>query len=425
VNGSTTADLTPVAAPEEPGHTTLTAVGVAIGALKRRLLFVVILCGGLAASMVYVALAPILPQLAVHFGGGEAGKLTAQLGMSMPGVGIMIGGLLSGWLVARMGLRWLMLASIVGFGLLGVAGGLFGNLWVFSATRFLLGFAGAGWTTACVATIAEIYDERGRLTMIGYWKASMALSAGPIVFAAGSAAKAFGWPAAFGLYAALALPALLLGLVVVPRIQQANIAAPTAEAGAREPGLWRLWPIFVMIFFLHVMMMMGNNQIPFVLAKWLHSPDKIALAMLFISPASGVAALVSGFMQVRFGERRMLMLAIAAVGVGCVLIGLSQGVALAVVGAALMGVGTGTYLPIYMTLPLSRVSAAGRSAAIGMVQFAMYFGAFMNPFLLAPLDHAVGPTGTYLVIGVLALIAVGIAVIRIVLQGKPPVPAAA
>jgi MFS family permease len=393
----------------------ITAVGKAMSVAQRRLLFVVVLFGGLAATMVYGAVSPILPQLADHFGGGETGKVTAQLGMSMPAIGIMLGGLASGFLVSRVGFRGLMLGAIVGFGVLGVAGGLFADVWSFSATRLLLGVAGACWTTACVGLLAEIYGEKQRMTMIGFWKSSMALSAGFIYFASGWLGKAYGWQSAFGLYVALAVPALLLAVFVTPSIKPTPEPAQAGKAVGGWRGLiWNYWGvirsawlILIMIFFLHVMMMMGNNQIPFVLhAQGLKTSEQIGKAMFLIGPLGGIAAMASGYLQVRFGQMPVLVAAILAAAFGSIGIGLSPNVITTGVCAALMGVGTGIYLPIYMTLPLSRVTAAQRGTAIGLVQFCMYFGAFMNPIIMKPFDEHFSPQGTYQTIGITAVVAV-------------------
>jgi MFS family permease len=403
---------------ETSGKAGVAPAGLALGDLRRRLVFVVVLAGGVAASMVYVALSPILPKLAAHFGGADA-EMTAQLGSSMPSLGIIAGGALSGWAVARLGLRPLLIWALAGFGLFGTAGAFFGDIWGFSATRLALGFCGSFLTTACVAWIAELYDEAGCSKMIGYWKASMGLSVTPIVLAAGALGDAFGWRGAFAVFAGLAAPAVVLALFVVPGLKASAPAAETAQAGAGRGGAARLWPLFLMIFALHIMMMMGNNQIPFVLKDHgLTSASRIALVMGLTAPLGGVASILSGHWQARFGERATLCGGVAAAGVGAALIGLAPGLWAAAAGNAVFTLGTGTFLPLYMTMPINRVSAASRGAAIGLVQVSMYLGAFANPLVLKPVREAFGLEGMYLFIGLLALAGALAGGVRIALQGR-------
>jgi MFS family permease len=272
--------------------------------------------------------------------------------------------------------------------------------------------------------LAELYDETGRSKMIGYWKASMGLSVMPIVLASGALGDAFGWRGAFAVYGALAAPTVLLALLVVP-----NLKATAPEAGAAEAeaggAVWRLWPIFVMIFALHIMMMMGNNQIPFVLRDHgLASASGIALIMSLVAPLGGVASILSGHLQSRFGERTVLCGAIATAGLGAILTGVAPNVATVVVGNAVFTLGTGTFLPLYMTMPINRVATASRPAAIGWVQIAMYLGAFANPLVLAPLRETLGLEGLFVAIGVLALAGAAVGGVRLAVLARSR-PAAA
>jgi MFS family permease len=190
---------------------------------------------------------------------------------------------------------------------------------------------------------------------------------------------------------------------VVPKL---SAAAPAATAGTavESGGVWRLWPLLLMIFVLHIMMMMGNTQVPFVFSNLgLKSASTIALVAGITAPLGGVASIASGYLQAKFGERSVLCGAIATAGLGAALVGFAPTVALAMAGNALFTLGTGAYLPLYMTMPMNRVAPASRGAAIGAVQVSMYLGAFVNPLVLAPLREGLGLQGMYLLIGALAV----------------------
>jgi MFS family permease len=408
------------------GKPGVSPAGMALGSARRGLVFLVVLLCGVATSMVYTVVSPILPKISDHFGGGRSGEMSSQLGASMPGLGIILGGALSGWVVARLGLRPLLILAIVAFGVFGAAGGYFSHLWGFSVTRLMLGFAGTFMTTAVVALLAEIYDESGRSKMIGYWKAAMGLSTIGIVIGSGALADRFGWQASFLLYAGLAAPTAILALLVLPSAKAAA-KAPIAKATPEDrASVLRLWPILLMIFLLHVMIMMSNNQIPFVLRdRGLVSSKEIALIMGLAAPAGGVGSILSGHLQTRFGERQVLCMAIIATGLGCIAIALAPTSAGVGIGNALKSFGAGTILPLYMTMPLNRVSVGGRASAIGLVQVSQYLGAFLNPYVIRPLTDAFGQDGAFMAVGVASAAAAILALVRIGLQGRTrPSPAA-
>jgi MFS family permease len=346
--------------------------------------------------------------------------MASQFGASMPGLGIILGGALSGWVVARLGLRPLLILSVVAFGVFGAAGGYFANIWAFSVARLMLGFAGTFVTTAVVALLAELYDESGRSKMIGYWKAAMGLSTIGIIMGSGVVADAFGWQASFLLYAGLAVPTAVLAMLVLPRAQAASRREVVKATPQDKASVLRLWPLLLMIFLLHVMIMMSNNQIPFVLKdRGLVSSSQIALIMGLAAPAGGVGSILSGHLQSRFGERIVLCAAIIATGLGCIAIALAPTPAGVGLGNALKSLGAGTILPLYMTMPLNRVTPGGRAAAIGLVQVSQYFGAFLNPYVVAPLTFAFGLDGAFLTVGVVSIAATVVALVRMGMRARP------
>lgn len=380
-----------------------------LSAIRRRLAFSLVLLSGVAASMVYSALAPILPLLASHFdaASGGRGELAAQLGMTMPSLGIILGGAMSGTIVARFGLRRVILFSLIGFGGFGVSGGLLHDIWSFCATRLALGVCGALLTTACVTLLANLYEDKARLKMVGYWKAAMTLSAIPTTIGAGLIADFAGLPAVFGMFAVFAIPALALAYFATPR---RSVRTAPALAGAATPvGLWRLWPVLLMILGLHIAIMSGSFQIPFALAQMgTGSATAISLIMSAGAVLGGAGSVLSGHLQARFGQARVLWSGVLVLASGVLLVGVAPTLAFIVAGACLMGLATGLCLPFYVTLTLCRVAPDQHSSAIGWVQVSMYLGAFLNPIVLAPVRAAVGPQGVFLTIGLLLVFALGI-----------------
>ena len=60
----------------------------------------------LATGLLFCAVAPVLPALAAHFGGGDGGAFSAQMVMAVSTLGIIAGASPAGWLVEyRVGLQ--------------------------------------------------------------------------------------------------------------------------------------------------------------------------------------------------------------------------------------------------------------------------------------------------------------------------------
>jgi MFS family permease len=380
---------------------------------RRRLAFSLVLAVTVGASLIFTVLPPILPALAAHFGGGQQGELSAQMGLMMPCLGWLFGGALAGTVMARTGMRPMIIGGIIAVGIAGAAGGLTSTPVAFAVTRFLAGLAGAFTVTAVVTLLADIYDDAQRPKMIGYQKATSGIAAIPVGLGTGLIATAFDWRAPFVLYAVFGVVGAVLAFFATPA------SAGRAEtAQAREAGVFgRLLPLLVLIFFIHILPMMGIAQLPFVLSgHGITSAASLSLVLTLSAIVISAGSLCSGYLQARFGPWRVLTTGVLIAAVGYVGVGLAPNGYAAAACNAFAIFGCGLYFPQYITLPLARVSPASRGRAIGLSQTAMYLGSTMNPILLAPLRSELGHAGTYIAVGaitgVAAIIAITVAVFR-------------
>jgi MFS family permease len=378
---------------------------------RRRLAFSLVLVATMAASLVFSILPPILPALAAHFGGGRTGELSAQLGLAMPSLGWLIGGGISGWIVGRAGMRPTIVGAMILLGVSGVAAAFLPDVLSFAISRLVLGFAGAFMITVAITLLADIYDDDTRPKMIGYQKATGGLAAIPIALAVGALADAYDWRAAFYLYAVFGVLAAALAFVAVPHSSRGRSVGGAAGELDRE-SFRRLMPILVLIFFLHILPIMGVTQLPFILAEHgFTSATNISIAMAFSAALNAAGAIMSGYLQTRLGPWKVLAAGVLLAGAGYVSIGLAPNGYLAVAANAVGIFGCGLYFTQYLTLPLARVAPGARAKAIGLLQVATYLSSFTTPFLMAPIRGALGHAGTYIAIGATAMAAVAVGVV--------------
>jgi MFS family permease len=385
---------------------------------RRRLAFSLVLAITFGAALIFTVIPPLLPALAEHFGGGEAGELSAQLGLMMPSLGWLFGGALAGLVLPRVGMRNMIVGGVVLVGISGAAGALMATPVAFAVTRFVAGLAGSFMVTAVVVLLANIYDDNDRPKMIGYQKAFSGLSAIPVGLATGAIAMALGWRAPFVLYAAFGVLGAILAFVATPKSE-----ARAHSAAQSEPGvLGKLWPLLALIFFIHILPMMGVAQLPFLLrGHGITSPGSLSLVLSLSGILLSVGSLCSGYLQAKFGPWRVLSVGLLMAAGGYIGVGLAPSAAMAIAANAVAIIGCGLYFPQYITLPLSRVTPAGRGKAIGLSQTAMYLGSTINPVLLAPLRNQLDYDGTYVVVGTIVGIATlsAIAIAAVRRAGRP------
>lgn len=367
----------------------------------------VMLSGNILTALVFTLLAPVLPDIAAHFG-SAGGAFVAQMVMTMPGAGIIVGGIAGGLLVVRVGIRPALFGGLALFGIAGAA-----PLYIDAApgllgSRFILGLAAATVQTALVTLITLAFDDNRRAKLIGYAGAIGYSAAIVSILASGALAEVGGWRAPALLYL-LALPILVVALLCIGRIERPK-AVEGEGAGRTLRRLLPLWPSYLLIPPLYAANYMLAIQFPFLLAaNGVASPAEKSWIMVWSSVMAVAGAAGSGFIRKRFGQARLFALLCLLLGVGEAVIGLSATAPMSIAGAAIAGLAAGMVLPALINLVVGQASADLRSAAIGFVFSAAYVGQFLNPVLLEPLRGLLGIHGVFIAVGSL-LTAIGVAI---------------
>lgn len=364
------------------------------------------LSGNILTALVFTLLAPVLPDIAAHFG-STGGAFIAQMVMTMPGAGIIVGGIAGGLLVVRIGIRPALFGGLAVFGIAGAAPLFVDDAWALLLSRFVLGLAAATVQTALVTLISLAFDDNRRAKLIGYAGAIGYSAAIGSILASGALAELGGWRAPAILYL-LALPILAVALLCIGRIERpATAARPSAGATLRQ--LLPLWPSYLLIPPLYAANYMLAIQFPFLLAaNGVASPAEKSWIMVWSSVMAVAGAASSGFIRKRFGQIRLFALLCLLLGTGEAIIGFSTTPPASIAGAAIAGLAGGMVLPALINLVVGQANADLRSAAIGFVFSAAYIGQFLNPVMLEPLRFLLGIHGVFIGVGTLLAI-IGIA----------------
>ena len=382
-------------------HRQVSATAPRSGRMRLWLLYLTLGACGCLIGLLFCAVAPVLPALAAHFGGGDGGAFSAQMVMAVSTLGIIAGASPAGWLVERHGGRGVLLGSLALYTLSGTAALYLDGRSALLASRFVLGLATGGIITASVVLIGQQFDAAARARFLGYANAAGAVAGVSGGVLAGVLGSAWGWRAPFALYG-LGLVLLLSGLAA------ARVVGGSAQGSGREPaaakggvsGVAALWPIYLTILCAYVVVFMTTTQVSFLLAaNGTSSPAVVGLILSGASLLAAVGAWSYGRVAPRLGRGRVLALALFLLGAGCAVMGLWTQPAFTFVGCCLTGLGGGllnVYFPVLLmdTAPLSV-----RARALGLLYTVQFLGDFVNPFVIYPLRATLGIEGAFVAVG--------------------------
>ena len=369
---------------------------------------VAMMSGAAAVGMTFTAMPPILPQLAEHFGGGGKGEVISQITMTMPGIGLALGGTAAAWLIGRLGGRLLLLSALLLYGLAGSVGLFADHVVTLYVSRLLVGFSAANVMTCCNFFIGEFFADQRRGRMISAATAVGGTLATLATLASGAMGEAGGWREPFLLYPLAATPLFLLALTL-PK-GEVPAAAPDE---ARERVLPLLWPIYLLVAALYVVLMMTSTQMSFLLrANGITSPQVIGN---IISMAYGfliVGAVLYGVVQGKLGARRTFEVGLLLLALGIGPLGFVEGAWAAGVCAALKGLGSGMLNAGFIHMVLNAAPAHLRGRAIGLMLTAQYLGDFANPIVVAPIRFLFGIHGAFIAFGAALLVGLAWSLLR-------------
>jgi MFS family permease len=229
----------------------------------------------------------------------------------------------------------------------------------------------------------------------------------PVILIVGVMARFLGWRSPFGLFALFAIPAFILAFFSVEK-RPGVFGKADQGAGALAGGMSaiRLWPIFLLVFSSSLLNTMGVAQLPFLLkGEGVTAPPLLAVILSLCAMATGIGAVFSASIQTRIGEKTALIAAVVIAGVGDVIAGAIGNAWFAAAGSIFSYLGLGILLAMSYTLVLNRATPEERGVAVGYLHAVMFIGQFANPVLLAPLNAAIGLRNSYVVAGVIAMVA--------------------
>lgn len=378
--------------------------------------YAVMIAPNAAVGLTLAAMPPILPELAARLGSDRA----AQLVTSVSGFGMIVGGLFSGRLLERTGIRNFTLASLVIYGVFGTLCWFLSSALTMGMSRFVLGMGGVFFSTAALALTAATFTGEARSRVIGLQQATSQVVNVCAVFIVGALVDVTGWRGAFLLYGAFALLLFALALIGVSRslsaagapdatadvpaadataagattartAATANAAAGAHAAPAPVGFLRNIAPVCALTTLMGILTVIPMAQLPFVLAdNGQGAPRQVSLVLGVNFVFAAISAMSFTRLTGAFGKPATFMAGLTCGMVGIALMGLTHGLPLSCVAAALAGLGTGIYNTYVFDHGVEISPPVYHGRAAGLLFAFMFFGAFINPLVAGVFEQIFG-----------------------------------
>lgn len=349
------------------------------------MLRVTILSVSLLTVFASAAIAPAMAEIAAAFPDIPPTQIKSLL--TAPALTMMLVSPLAGWLSRRLGSRRLLVAGLCFYVFGGLGGGLAGSFHVLFLMRLLLGVGIGILMPMSSALVAEFFEGRERLRMMGL-SSSVTSFFGVCANVLVGYLTLYSWRYGFGVYA-VGLGVLALVMMHLPKTQA---SARTVAVSTRLPLQVYWWALAVFLQLLAIYAVPVNIAL-FMTENRIGSSREIGIAVSCLTAAS----FVTGFLGVRVRGLlgRYFVFATLALGaLGYYLLAAAGSLAMTLFALLAIGVGNGFLMPYLFFCATTTVSASRVMGAMGMVAMAASFGQFATPLLLDGIARALGDTST-------------------------------
>ena len=364
--------------------------------------YAVMIAPNAAVGLTLAAMPPILPELAARLGSDRA----AQLVTSVSGFGMIVGGLFSGRLLEWTGIRKFTLASLVIYGAFGTLCWFLSSALTMAMSRFVLGMGGVFFSTAALALTAATFTGEARSRVIGLQQATSQVVNVCAVFIVGALVDVTGWRGAFLLYGVFALLLFALALMGVSRSLSAVSTEHAAPALPAPAGFLRnIAPVCALTTLMGILTVIPMAQLPFVLAdNGQGAPRQVSLVLGVNFVFAAISAMSFARLTGAYGKPATFMAGLTCGMAGIALMGLTHGLPLSCVAAALAGLGTGIYNTYVFDHGVEISPTVYHGRAAGLLFAFMFFGAFINPLVAGVFEQVFGLHQAFPAMAVIAVL---------------------
>ena len=391
----------------------------------------VVLVGGVMASLAITAIAPVLPTIdrALAHTATDAMLVKQLVGGVI--LAMVVGAPLGGFLIGRVGMRSVLLVASLVYALAGTAGFYLGSLPALLASRLLLGAAAATIQVTSMVLVNTRLAGNARARWMGLHIAAATFSTliiNPLSGFIGS----FDWRYPFIEY--------LFGLVLFAAMlgRRDHTAPPTPaekQVPERATAGWSgfPWHYLLLSFLVGAVAFIPAIYLPFLLRDEAGlSPRGIAGFLTITALTGGTVAFLYGRIRTVLSTHAVFLLSFGLVGIGTLVMGFVHGIVSLIAGGLVYAIGNASLVANMMTALGAKVGPALQGRAAGLVKSVHFVSAPLSVIAIEPFARAYGPATAMRVASALAFFVVVLMLARIARPGHaqptalpPTQPAAA
>jgi MFS family permease len=352
------------------------------------------------SSLLY-GLGVVTPLLRDEFGLLQS---VAALHAAALAAGVIAAGFVADRIERRLGARRALWLAVLALGLSGVLVALSPHVAVSLAAGVLIGFGGGALLANVTPRLAGSSDDAGRVRMLraNSWPMVTALAI-PVAVGATTVAGV-GWRPLF------LVPVAALAALTVIASRQARAPGGAVE-GRRADGtvpapFWRAWTFVLLGVAIEFSVLFWASTLV-ATRTGLPLPEAVSLGAFFLVGILGGRLAISSGVAGRVASSRLLVAGLGLAVAGAFLVWVATDVPLAAAALVLVGIGTGMFYPIGVTVAMAQAPDAPVVASTRL-QLATGTAVLTAPLALGVIADAVGVVSGWLLVPLLAAAAVAV-----------------
>jgi len=372
--------------------------------VKPRIKLIALLLSSTLTVMAGATISPSLPGMSVAFQNQPNYEILVKLTLSIPALFVTISSPIVGIIIDRWKRKPIFMISIFVYAAAGSSGYFLSSLNDILIGRAILGIAVGGIMTTTTTLISDYFTGEKRSRVIGMQGAFMSFG-GVIFLLSGGFLADVDWRTPFLIY--------LFSLFILPLVLY-SIKEPfisMSEGKTRQKSIFRIWIVYMIYpiaVFSMIIFYLVPTQMPFLLKDLTGaSNSEVGIAIASMTLSSAFTALLYNKVKSKLRFQYIFVLLFLLMGVGYVIISVSESYAQVITGLIIGGLGLGLLLPNMNLWLVSETPELLRGSAVGGLVSFIFLGQFLSPLVGQPIFELFGMHITYGLAGISMLIVSG------------------
>jgi len=365
---------------------------------------IVVLAGGIIASMALTVINPVLPAIEQALAHNATDRMLVKQLFGAVTLAMVAGAPLGGFLVARVGMRWLLLAASLVFAIGGAAGMYLSSLPLLLVSRMLVGASAACIQVMSLTLVSTRLDGGGRAKWMGLHIAT-AILCSLVVFPAAGFLGDISWRLPFLLY--------LFGLVVFVVLlfsreretpQQAE-AKTSGEPEADDESIlrWMPWHYVIMSLFIGAITFLPTIYTPYLFVERAGlTPSEMGLIFTGNALIGGMIAMLYGKARQFISVHVAFLCSFGGAAVGLAIMALAPNLATMLIGFVVYSFGNSWFVANTMTSLGGKVRNHQQARAAGLVKAGHFLSTPIMVMVVAPYAERFGAVSVMLMAGAMS-----------------------